>query len=623
MKRVLFIWLVIIVALTAIPASALAVSDPGSPVEIRLTAGSATIEINGETSTVQAPYEASGTTMVPLSVITKAFGAALKRHDSKTLSLTYNEKKVIVTIGSKTVKVNGSNKSVAVAPVIVKDTTMVPVRVIAEAFGASIGKDSRTNEIVIKGVRASGTIQVGSNRVGDSYWGWSIAEPLGYELVEQSENGDFVYWVNENSNLKVMVIPGYEDREITTITFSQIMMLSYLEDDESYTDSSAVTIDGLSFQKLTTLSEDQNQVFEYRGVVAGNCLYVLRLGVTGQSGNLLNPYKTLLDSFKLSFDASAKNANDITKAIEELIAVHDKDYGLTLKLPSGWFRDPWKDHPSYVNGNNRIELKYSSIPEGDTPEKWLQRRQANLSEDILPDYIRNITTSEMMLNDGKALVLSYEHTYDQNTWLQEHEIHLFTDMYRYRLNYRYDVKLGNDGDELYKKMIAAVDLDTGKTLNATKDTQDVVDRTEITRIELGDENRVDYSFEIPSYWQHPFFLSDFLAGGFYGYDEDNYIVGFKQKYVTEDSLNQFIESITLGTYLDEGKKLISVSNITIDGNRTVKFVQNDSILHETKMVYYIFKNDQLIGFTLSARDANLTPSTLKRFEDIMQSLKIY
>jgi hypothetical protein len=60
------------------------------------------------------------------------------------------ENTVVLTIGSKIMKVKGKEKTIPVAPQIINGTTMLPLRAIAEAFGLNIGWDEKTKTVTIK-----------------------------------------------------------------------------------------------------------------------------------------------------------------------------------------------------------------------------------------------------------------------------------------------------------------------------------------------------------------------------------------------------------------------------------------------------------------------------------------
>lgn len=74
MKRILATVLAAILLLSCVPALA----EDAQKVEISFKVGDSTLMINGSPVTVQTPYVAGeGTTLVPLRVISEAFGAVV------------------------------------------------------------------------------------------------------------------------------------------------------------------------------------------------------------------------------------------------------------------------------------------------------------------------------------------------------------------------------------------------------------------------------------------------------------------------------------------------------------------------------------------------------------------
>ena len=92
------------------------------------------------------PIVESGTTLVPLRVISEALGASVEwnaaasRATIKTAAYT-----VAFTIGSTTYTVNGASKTLAVAPKMINGRTMVPIRAFSEAIGATVNYSASTN----------------------------------------------------------------------------------------------------------------------------------------------------------------------------------------------------------------------------------------------------------------------------------------------------------------------------------------------------------------------------------------------------------------------------------------------------------------------------------------------
>ncbi|MFF2092659.1 copper amine oxidase N-terminal domain-containing protein [Paenibacillus sp. NPDC058174] len=624
MKRSFLMLLAVLVVVGLLPGAVFAANESAA-VEVRFKIGSSTVNINGENLKVQAPYEANGTTMVPLSVITKAFGATLQLQDNKIITLTYNDKKVVVTIGSKTVKVNNVSKTVTVAPVIVKNTTMVPVRVIVEAFGATIGKDSATKETVIKGSRANSAgggssinTDYGKTKVGDSYLGWSMNYPPGLALANQSDDGSLVFWADAKSSSSVVVATIKNIGELASEEVRQEIQ-KWFGSDEVVLDKRTTTVGGYSVEKFVTRTKERELLFEYRGIAKGEDLYLVMIGISGKERSVLDPYQTLLNSFSPSFDKSDKQLKDITKVVNGLIEFHDKDYGLKVKLPSGWYRDSDSTNPVFFSKDSLFQLEITSLTSGDTAESWLQRRQDVLKEDFLPSYLRNVQTSEITLQGGKALVLSSEFTYDQKTWYKSNEVLFVAGNYRYALDFNYDVKLGAKGEELFQKTMATVKLDTAfveKEFGLIEDEYDTAVRSKkITK----KSNAYKYSVELPAFWTGV--ETNFESDEFFYVDKFGSFAGYVYE---DDTVLNVSSSIIKDLRGDKRNTIASSSSTTIGGKPAEKLVVkylDSSNLPSTDYVYFVEHNGNVLLLVYSISDANATTAALDRLEAVIQSIK--
>ncbi|SFT27077.1 copper amine oxidase N-terminal domain-containing protein [Paenibacillus sp. BC26] len=109
------------------------------------------VTINGDKQFYdQHPLQFNGAVVVPLRAIFTSLGATLQ-YDTKTQTITAATDviNVVLQVGSKTAKVNNKPAKLSQAAVIIKGSTYVPVRFIAEAFGADVKWDAARNTVVI------------------------------------------------------------------------------------------------------------------------------------------------------------------------------------------------------------------------------------------------------------------------------------------------------------------------------------------------------------------------------------------------------------------------------------------------------------------------------------------
>lgn len=110
-----------------------------------------TVFVNGKALDCdQAPVIENGRTLVPLRAIFESLGATVDWNAAtRSVSSTRGETSIELSIGSKTMYKNGTGIALDVPAQIVGDRTMVPVRAVAEAFGATVVWDSEAREVYI------------------------------------------------------------------------------------------------------------------------------------------------------------------------------------------------------------------------------------------------------------------------------------------------------------------------------------------------------------------------------------------------------------------------------------------------------------------------------------------
>ena len=99
-----------------------------------------------------APIAISGRTMVPIRFIAEAFGAEVDWvQATRTVVIkTKDGKELNLWIGKYEMSVNGETQEIDVAPIAVANRTLVPLRFIAEALGAEVDWVQNTGTVVIR-----------------------------------------------------------------------------------------------------------------------------------------------------------------------------------------------------------------------------------------------------------------------------------------------------------------------------------------------------------------------------------------------------------------------------------------------------------------------------------------
>ncbi len=89
-------------------------------------------------------------TMVPLRAIFEALGASVSWNDeTQTATGNRNSRVVSVTIGSNIARINGEQVEIDQSAALINDRTLVPLRFVSEAYGATVTWDDATQTVSI------------------------------------------------------------------------------------------------------------------------------------------------------------------------------------------------------------------------------------------------------------------------------------------------------------------------------------------------------------------------------------------------------------------------------------------------------------------------------------------
>jgi len=126
------------------------VSKPG--INIIMTVNSKNAVVNGKPIVIDPPPQIiNGKTVVPLRFIGDAFSVKTE-YDAKTKTIIITSdvgKKIVLTIGSNKAEIEGHEVTISPAPLIIKGKTMVPLRLIADAFEAEVKYEALSKRITI------------------------------------------------------------------------------------------------------------------------------------------------------------------------------------------------------------------------------------------------------------------------------------------------------------------------------------------------------------------------------------------------------------------------------------------------------------------------------------------
>jgi hypothetical protein len=105
--------------------------------------------VNGQRMSFdQPPVVQNGRVFVPLRGVFEQLGASVVYNNGQ-INATGRGRTISLTIGSTTAVVNGQQQTLDVAPFVVGDRTLVPLRFVAQSLGAQVNWDDSTSSVTI------------------------------------------------------------------------------------------------------------------------------------------------------------------------------------------------------------------------------------------------------------------------------------------------------------------------------------------------------------------------------------------------------------------------------------------------------------------------------------------
>ena len=155
------------------------------------------------------PQIVSGRTLVPMRTIFEALGASISwNNTTKTVQGSKDSINLKMTINSNTYYINDEAKTTDVAPMILNGRTLVPLRIIAESLQCKVDYNGSTNVVTIE----SGSITIVSSYSDDDLFPVEVGNKYGYE----DQNGNMVIkprfddaWYFSEGRAKIMMGEKY------------------------------------------------------------------------------------------------------------------------------------------------------------------------------------------------------------------------------------------------------------------------------------------------------------------------------------------------------------------------------------------------------------------------------
>lgn len=625
MKRILLL----IAALFCLSAQQV-LADSGDSLDIKLQLNKESVTINGTDSTGEAPYLSDSTTLVPMRVITTAFGATLQWNgETQTIVLKYGDKTIKLTIGSLKAEVNGKPADLPAAPELRNGTTMVPLRFISETFGADVQFDTETGTIKITGKKAAGAkssggtdinIDAGKTKIGNSYYQWSMKYPTGLSKDKINFREDDVTFKDANGeyDLYVYVEDGHS-------LVSSDALLKKLADElgtsETILDKKTVTASGTTYAKITSKYKDG--YVEHRAYQTDERLYYIHMYIKKEeyykNAEKSKTYTDLLDSFKTSFDTQDSSIKDLSTVSNGYRPYKNDDFGLKAEIPADWKMAKDSSWTVFYDEDNTqsLSVRMTSLIDKDTLEQWVARDIEYLKKEYLPDYITLGTPEQITAASGEKGLKLYYSTKIGDKWKTFYRFYFTKGNYKYELNLRLKTDNQSLADTI-QKSIGFTDK-SNSSLGVIDDDSDFIDKTKLNEEKFKKEK---FAISIPHYWER---IESSSGSDAIVYGANAGEVSIKVSDGNIDKAKQSLDAAFKQLQSSQQDfKLNSSTTVTLAGVTAYKWVyttKDNSGVEITSTVYLVSKNDKLYAISISILKATSTEANLKMMQSIVDSFR--
>lgn len=638
--HILFILtLCLLISWTSVMASA-----DTEKIEISFKTGEDSLNINGKEVKVEKPYIVNGITLVPLRVITEAFGSKVDWNgEERSVTLSYKDIVIKLTVDSKETIVNGEKVNIPESPAIVNNTTMVPIRFITENFGAVVEYNNESGEIkVVKELSVNDGIQdfseilkkTSSEKVGDSYHKWSILLPENVKLSYRNFSGTYNEFkdYDETYYLYVNITEAKNNDTINSLLAEELEYIS------NYTlvSQGKVTTDGQEYVKV--VYKDSEGIYEDRISIKDEKVFIYSLEVSDEKKyKNNNEIATLLDSFKTEF-VSNESINDLSNVTEDGYRIYEneklkwsvnvladwKEANYDNKVNEIGFSEDYKANDLEMNG---INVKMTSKKDGLNLDKWLDEEEQYFDDNYNDELVKILKIDDAIIN-GKKSKKMYSSMKLNDKVLYACEAYLIGKNYKYQVYYIMNSKSYND-----LEMRAKIEKMIDSFVFEDPDVDEVGQLIDVNDVSIEEGTReikneeLKWAFEIPFNWTSDYGNNDSYAAS---YSLNRYHMNMKlivNEKVSSEEYKLLLEE------LENSIRKMSDSSINIkefkdndikDKGATIKKFQykaiaNDMVYNITN--YILRKNGNVYIVTFGIGDITSSKRNEKIIDDIWKSFK--
>lgn len=439
-------------------------------VEISFCVGDDTLIINGTPVTVEKPYVVgAGVTLVPVRVITEAFDAKVDWiGETQTIKLTYPGVNIVIQIGNTTAEINGRAEKLLAAPELTKSGyTMVPLRFISENFGADVSYDDKTERITVTKEKTGDSTSsikgsVDSKYIGDSYFNWSMENPMDMKMEQRNFDGMGTLFSDGKNEITVEIFTYDKEEYDFESDYTELKLsmsdLTLVKSEKNTEDKNC--------KKFHLAAKDKKLYYDYQQYVTPEYIYVVTGIFENEDAKLREQYLKLLSTFMCSFKQSdIYDLSNLKDGFRKFEAEHLK---FSFNVPEKFYMESSEDAENRFEFYE-IENGISSIIAAVYSKKDAESLKSFATEDFEHNkkvLNENLTTFHSGLVEKKYKnITATEYSYTVKAEKQNyHARDVYFEVGDYVYNVRVGIELPCDDYEAYiDKIINSIEA---KPLNA-------------------------------------------------------------------------------------------------------------------------------------------------------------
>lgn len=611
----------------------------GERIEINFKVGDEILYINGEDVKVEKPVVINGVTLVPLRVITEAFGAEVDWNgQQRSVTLSYSQVSIKLYIDNKEAYVDKNAVELLEAPRIINDRTMVPLRFIAENFGADVEYNEYTKQITVIKIKANAHSikdysliikKTTKEKVGDSYYGWSIDLTKNLELIYRSFNGNINIFAYSDTNDSIMlgILPQGE-RTIDSLLSSALVRLEY---DYGFTLIRHEKNDNYA----RVVYRESPFTYEDRYYINDGKVYYINLSfedydnatyVTNQE------VQNFLDSFSTKFvnDGRIEDLSDVTE--DGFRPYRNKDLGFSIDVLANWiemeFGEADYEESSIMakfidDLGNYVYITMYPYDEGLSLDDVVKMETDFIKKEYNPELYKLESIKDIEISGKKAKELLYEIKHDDRT---EYMIYIFMVGENYKYNVGCLLTQDTYNDEKSKQKV----LDMLHSFKFDEpDSEDIVYIEDSRFVDIAEDyitlenDRYMWSMKVPSTWIP--WLDD-NGDDLVEYINDGLYMSIKLTTLEGASFNDYINQFTdnlKGSSEESSISVDSIEDVVMKGVNAKKFVvlKKDSWGEYKQWIYTFDKNGNVYTVYFTIERLRASENNIKILERIWESMK--